>query len=69
MHELALSLSPSLPAATSESLQAWDVAARHALSDNTQRAYASDSRAYASAAGILRGPPFVVGNRQNCGQA
>ena len=38
---------PALPVEASARLQAWAVEARAALSDNTQRAYAADSRAFA----------------------
>jgi site-specific recombinase XerD len=54
MNELT-TLSPALPTAAADSLHAWGVAAREALSDETQRAYATDSRAFAgwcAAAGL-----------------
>jgi site-specific recombinase XerD len=40
-------IAPTLPAAISDQLQAWAVEARAAMSENTQRAYAVDSRAFA----------------------
>jgi site-specific recombinase XerD len=58
MHELT-TLSPTLPASAAEHLQAWGLAARDALSAETQRAYAVDSRAFAAwcrAAGLAMLP-------------
>jgi site-specific recombinase XerD len=54
MHELT-TLSPTLPATAADNLNAWAIAARHGLTDNTQRAYSTDSRAFAdwcAAAGL-----------------
>ena len=38
---------PALPAETQQRLQVWGAAARDAMAPNTQRAYATDSRAFA----------------------
>jgi integrase len=46
MNQLA-PIAASLPAEVSGRLAAWAVEARHALSDSTQRGYASDSRIFA----------------------
>lgn len=46
MNHLA-TYSPTLPAEAAVRLQAWAVAAKAALAGNTQRAYATDSRAFA----------------------
>jgi integrase len=46
MNQLAVTTA-SMPAEVSARLQAWAAEARHALSDSTQRAYATDSRLFA----------------------
>jgi len=53
MAQALATVSPTLPAEISSTLQAWAIEAREALSANTQRAYAIDSKAFADWAAPL----------------
>jgi integrase len=47
MNDLSLRVVETLPAESATRLEAWAAVARDALADNTQRAYAADSRVFA----------------------